>query len=110
MRAQAVLSGISHGTELNLYRGTSPFDQKRFDPELRLFLEGADRPSYPMGLGYEWVGRVVEVGEEVTDFAVGDLVHLLHHGQIHVSCTPAELATSDDPVVRAFVDASGVKR
>ena len=84
VRAQAVLSGISHGTELNLYRGSSPFDRKRFDPDLRLFLEGADRPSYPMGLGYEWVGRVVEMGAEVSGFALGDLVHLpLGHRETH---------------------------
>lgn len=76
VRARAVLSGISHGTELNLYRGTSPFDRKRFDPDLRVFLEGTDRPSYPMGLGYEWVGRVEETGSGVKNLAVGDLVHL----------------------------------
>jgi 2-desacetyl-2-hydroxyethyl bacteriochlorophyllide A dehydrogenase len=96
VRARAVLSGISHGTELNLYRGTSPFDRKRFDPDLRLFLEGTDRPSYPMGLGYEWVGRVTKVGENVgrnailpteTGFAVGDLVHLpANHRPTHTFC------------------------
>lgn len=76
VRAQAVLSGISHGTEMNLYRGTSPFDRKRFDPELRLFVPAPDHHPYPMRLGYEWVGRVVEIGAEVSRFRVGDLVHL----------------------------------
>ena len=47
IRAQAVLSGISHGTEMNLYRGTSPFNDRHFDTDLRLFLpddaaEGVD--------------------------------------------------------------------
>jgi 2-desacetyl-2-hydroxyethyl bacteriochlorophyllide A dehydrogenase len=85
VRARAVLSGISHGTEINLYRGTSPFDRKRFARDLRLFLEGGDRASYPMGLGYEWVGRVVEVGSAVGGFAVGDLVHLpFSHRETHV--------------------------
>jgi hypothetical protein len=32
VRAEAILSGISHGTEMNLYRGTAPFRNKRFDP------------------------------------------------------------------------------
>ena len=76
VRAQAALSGISHGTELNLYRGGSPFHDKRFDPDLRLFVNNEGRRPYPMGLGYEWVGRVVEVGEAVTAFRVGDWVHL----------------------------------
>ena len=76
VRAEAVVSGISHGTELNLYRGTSPFDRRRFDPELRLFVEDSTSQPYPMRLGYEWVGRVAEVGAEVTTWKVGDLVHL----------------------------------
>jgi len=84
VRARAVLSGISHGTELNLYRGTSPFHDKRFDPDLRLFLKRTGRPSYPVGLGYEWVGRVVEVGGDVTGFETGDLVHLpFNHRETH---------------------------
>jgi 2-desacetyl-2-hydroxyethyl bacteriochlorophyllide A dehydrogenase len=85
VRAQGILSGISHGTELNLYRGTSPFDRKRFDPELRLFVESAEPQYYPSGLGYEWVGRVVEVGGGVTGFREGDLVHLpFSHRETHV--------------------------
>ncbi|MCD6291037.1 MAG: zinc-binding dehydrogenase [Anaerolineae bacterium] len=76
VRARAILSGISHGTELNLYRGTSPFHEKQFDPDLRLFVPSREEPTYPMRLGYEWVGRVVEVGDEVTNFRPGDLVHL----------------------------------
>jgi threonine dehydrogenase-like Zn-dependent dehydrogenase len=76
VRAQAVLSGISHGTELNLYRGTAPFRTKRFDRDLRLFLEAGEEAMYPAKLGYEWVGRVTDVGPDVTGFAVGDLVHL----------------------------------
>ena len=39
VRAQAVMSAISHGTEISLFRGTSPFHNKSFDPGLRLFTE-----------------------------------------------------------------------
>ncbi|MEZ4766999.1 MAG: zinc-binding alcohol dehydrogenase [Caldilineales bacterium] len=83
-RARAVLSGISHGTELNLYRGTSPFENKVFDPDLRLF-----RPLHgeapPLRLGYEWVGRVVETGADVRHLHPGDLVHLLlPHAESHI--------------------------
>jgi 2-desacetyl-2-hydroxyethyl bacteriochlorophyllide A dehydrogenase len=83
VRARAVLSGISHGTELNLYRGSSPFGDKQFDRELRLFLPQAEVPA-PIALGYEWVGRVTETGSRVTHLQPGDLVHLmLPHRETH---------------------------
>jgi 2-desacetyl-2-hydroxyethyl bacteriochlorophyllide A dehydrogenase len=84
VRAQAIASGISHGTELNLYRGTAPFHSKQFDPDLRLFVEAPDYRPYPTGLGYEWVGRVIETGTEVTSLQAGDLVHLpFNHRHTH---------------------------
>lgn len=84
VRAQAVLSGISHGTEMNFYRGTSPFTDRHFDEDLRLFLPGAAPAENREYLGYDWVGRVTEVGAEVTHLKVGDLVHmLLPHAETH---------------------------
>ena len=98
VRAQAILSGISHGTELNLYRGGSPFHSQRFDPDLRLFLEDSTCSPYPMPLGYEWVGRVTEVSAEVVGFRPGDLVHLpVGHRTEHVF--PAGEDTMLGPVV-----------
>jgi 2-desacetyl-2-hydroxyethyl bacteriochlorophyllide A dehydrogenase len=75
IRAEAIVSGISHGTELALFRGVSPFAGKRFDPELRLFVDDDGSP-YPLRLGYEWVGEVREAGGGVDAVAVGDLLHL----------------------------------
>src|SRR3954467_14231120 len=75
-RAEAIVSGISHGTELALYRGVSAFDGKRFDTDLRLFVDDAEHAAYPMRLGYEWVGTVRERGAAVGSVEVGDLVHL----------------------------------
>jgi threonine dehydrogenase-like Zn-dependent dehydrogenase len=75
VRAEAIVSGISHGTELALYRGASPFDGKRFDLDLRLFEEVERAQSYPMRLGYEWVGRVSDVGAGALGVDVGDVVH-----------------------------------
>jgi 2-desacetyl-2-hydroxyethyl bacteriochlorophyllide A dehydrogenase len=78
VRAKAIVSGISHGTELNFYRGVSAFHSRRFDEKLRLFLEIGeyDLPPYPRPIGYEWVGRVAETGSAVDGLQVGDLVHL----------------------------------
>jgi threonine dehydrogenase-like Zn-dependent dehydrogenase len=76
VRVHAALSGISHGTELNLYRGTSGFADQVFDRELRSFLP-LDSPgsAYPAPLGYELVGLVAEVGDDVDELSAGDLVH-----------------------------------
>ncbi|MBI5488474.1 MAG: ABC transporter ATP-binding protein [Deltaproteobacteria bacterium] len=43
-----------------------------------------------------------------TTFGVGHYVALLHEGRIHASGRPAEIAASQDPVVRRFLAASGV--
>ena len=76
IRVRALLSGISHGTELNLYRGSSGFAELVFDRELRAFVHpDPPRPTYPAPLGYEMVGVVAEVGSEVAEPSVGDLVH-----------------------------------
>jgi threonine dehydrogenase-like Zn-dependent dehydrogenase len=76
IRAEAIVSGVSHGTELALYRGVSPFDGRRFDADLRLFVDDVRAKTYPMRLGYEWVGNVRKAGVEVDAAEVGDLVHL----------------------------------
>jgi 2-desacetyl-2-hydroxyethyl bacteriochlorophyllide A dehydrogenase len=92
VRANAIVSGISHGTELALYRGESAFGGKRFDLELRQFVEAAEAQLYPMRLGYEWVGRVGAVGVDVRRIEVGDRVHLtLPHRETHT------VTIADDP-------------
>ena len=68
-------SGISAGTELATYRGTNPYLDRRWDPEMALFLSGGTTFSYPVDVwGYSEVGRVEAVGPDVTSLAVGDLV------------------------------------
>ena len=76
VRGQGILSGISHGTEMNLYRGTSAFADNEFDMDLRLFVPRKG-PAPAGEIGYEWVGRITEVGAHVHHLAAGDLVHML---------------------------------
>ena len=77
IRVKATVSGISHGTELSLYRGTSAFADRVFDRDLRAFVRpDPPRPVYPATLGYELVGTVEEAGSSVHEFAPGDLVHI----------------------------------
>jgi threonine dehydrogenase-like Zn-dependent dehydrogenase len=87
---QTLFSGISHGTEMNVYRGKAPQWSKRYDPTMRLFLPAAPetkvkpargywKPSdthwdYPLAYGYQNVGRVTAIGKDVTDVKEGALV------------------------------------
>lgn len=75
VRVRSLVSGIKHGTEMALYLGTTPFLTQRFDLECRLFLPDEKANFYPRRLGSWLVGEVIEVGEGVSRFRVGDLVH-----------------------------------
>ena len=93
VRLRARLSGISHGTELSLYRGTSAFTDRQFDRGLRAFVAppAGSVSAYPVTLGYEMVSEVVEVAPDVTAVRVGDLVHT---GTPHQEETVLDLAAS----------------
>src|SRR5690606_3609893 len=63
VRIATLYSGISAGTEMTAFLGTSPFLNRQWDPQQRLFVEGEQSWSFPMpAMGYEEVGRVVETG------------------------------------------------
>ncbi|KPL72085.1 oxidoreductase [Ornatilinea apprima] len=77
VRVRTLYSGISAGTEMATYRGSSPFLHKQWNANVRLFLP-ADAPSltYPQtGWGYEEVGEVIETSPDVTALKVGDIVY-----------------------------------
>lgn len=91
LRLETLVSGISHGTEMNVYRGVAPQWTKVYDRGLRLFRPAdqgeQDLPAcgyftpgdstwrYPLAYGYANVGRVIEAGSAVTDIVPGDLVY-----------------------------------
>lgn len=75
VRLTGLLSGISHGTELNLYRGTAPFRDRVIDHDYRVFRPTEGGAAGPFLLGYEMVGEVAEVGPDVTGVEVGELFH-----------------------------------
>jgi threonine dehydrogenase-like Zn-dependent dehydrogenase len=89
---QTHFSGISHGTEMNVYRGVAPQWSKPYDRDLRLFVPVSPatdngRPDrgywtaadthwgYPLAYGYANVGRVAALGSAVDQLQVGDLVY-----------------------------------
>jgi|LADL02.1.fsa_nt_gi threonine dehydrogenase-like Zn-dependent dehydrogenase len=73
---KTVFSGISAGTEMSQYRGTSPFLNKLWDPTSRLFRESSQSSlSYPIdNFGYEESGVVVAVGKYVQKIHPGQYV------------------------------------
>lgn len=84
VRIQTICSGLSHGTEMNVYRGLAPFFRRKYDPDTRLFedAETTEIWQYPIKscdpgvwyMGYANVGRVIEAGSEVKSVKVGDIV------------------------------------
>ena len=72
---RTLYSGISAGTELSQYRGSSPFMTRSWDAERRVFRDGDPSWTFPVrNLGYEEVGRIEEVGSGVTRVQPGQLV------------------------------------
>jgi len=86
VRLRSLYSGISAGTELTAYRGSNPYLHKQWDPSRKLFIP-AEQPTltYPVsGWGYEEVGEVVELGSDVSDVSIGEVIfgtwgHRTHH-------------------------------
>ena len=87
VRIKTLFSGISAGTELTQYRGTSPFMNCQWDETRRLFIEGEVSWTYPVrNLGYEESGEVVEVGSAVTGLQIGQCVYgAWHHRSHHIA-------------------------
>jgi 2-desacetyl-2-hydroxyethyl bacteriochlorophyllide A dehydrogenase len=94
VRIETLFSGISHGTEMNVYRGKAPFFRRKLDGSIRLFRPADENEvwTYPIRscdpgvwyMGYANVGRVVEVGAKVESIQIGDVVFTMgsHQSQI----------------------------
>ncbi|HHT73300.1 MAG TPA: zinc-binding alcohol dehydrogenase [Firmicutes bacterium] len=75
VQIKALYGSPKHGTELNMYRGTNPFQEKTYDSHWQIFREtDAHTSPFPMGLGNMFVGAVTALGSQVADIRVGDRV------------------------------------
>lgn len=86
VQIRSLYSGISHGTEMNVYRGDAPMWSMRFDGKTRLFVP-SDQTSfrYPLRYGYALVGEITKVGPGVSGFKRGTVVYCeAPHGSGHV--------------------------
>ncbi len=85
VRVRALVSALSHGTEMLVYRGQVPRELELDLPTL----EGSY--AFPIKFGYASVGRVVAAGAAVRDLSVGDLV-FVHHPHQDEYCVAASRA------------------
>lgn len=105
IQVAATRTHISAGTELDYLNGTIP---GRIRPEV----------SYPVYHGYAVVGRVVAVGSEVTNHAVGDRVltmgpHASHHNAPAATAVPVPDDVPDEAATLAVLGSvalHGVRR
>ena len=74
---ETLYSGISHGTEMLVYRGDVSGDLE-LDPSL-ITMKGSFR--FPIKYGYSSVGRVVELGAETSRLCRGDVIFVHHPHQ-----------------------------
>jgi threonine dehydrogenase-like Zn-dependent dehydrogenase len=83
IRIKALYSAISQGTELRIYNGGAPNFYENYDRDTRLFLDDGNSNvwNYPISLGYQSVGKVVQVGLDVKDIRPGELVFSWHPHQ-----------------------------
>jgi 2-desacetyl-2-hydroxyethyl bacteriochlorophyllide A dehydrogenase len=104
VRIRTLYSGISAGTELSQYRGTSPFMNRQWDADFRMFRD-SETPSWSFpvrNLGYEEAGEVVETGRDVTRVRTGDRVfgtwgHRTIHAMSETDAEARRMAADADP-------------
>ncbi|MGG1634952.1 zinc-binding dehydrogenase [Paenibacillus sp. NRS-1760] len=109
---ETLISGLSAGTEMQFYLGIAPFFNKELDAHKNLFVKTeTESYKYPLSYGYENVGKIAEVGKNVTNLKVGDVV-ASYFGHISKFKTKAEgfviLPESMDPRSGVFLPLLGV--
>jgi threonine dehydrogenase-like Zn-dependent dehydrogenase len=89
---------IKHGTEFHLFSGESPFQGRRFDANLRLFVAQKQEESEAFTqhfVGNMVVGEVIEAGAQARKFPVG--AHVYCYGPV------CELVTKDEDEVELLL-------
>lgn len=74
VRLRSLFSAPKHGTELRAYHADTKDQTSPFDRERRLHVGKGGPLRFPIRLGNMTVGEVIEVGEGVTRFRMGDRV------------------------------------
>lgn len=99
VRVRTIASALSQGTELLVYRGQVPADLPLDLPTL------SGSFAFPIKYGYASVGRVVDVGADVTRLAAGDVVFVHHPHQsayVVAETMPVRVPDGLDPLLGLF--------
>jgi perosamine synthetase len=84
LRLKTILSGVAHGTEMKIFNGSAISGTTQFNESKRLFEERSSS-KYPVRLGYETVGQIIEVGDSADQSLLGRTVWVdAHHATEHV--------------------------
>lgn len=104
---EAIASGISAGTEMNVYRGNAPQWRRKQDPATRLFVT-TDEPEwrYPLAYGYACVGRILHAGAQVKHVSEGEVVFAYAPHSSHALVDEKKvvpLRGLNDPILGVFL-------
>ncbi len=112
---EAIASGISHGTELTIYRGQAPsadtvLDLRQDQIQPQAEMGGTFQGRFPIKYAYASVGRVLEAGS-ASGLAPGDLVFCRVPHQTHYTVSaglatklPSEFAHLDGATTLGLLD------
>lgn len=105
VRLRSTLSAFKHGTGLRSYRANTRDATAPFDWETRLHREEQSRePDYPVSLGNTTVGTVVEIGDDVGTFDIGDRAY----GHLPIRETHTVSEGTLDPVPEEMSDEDAI--
>lgn len=100
VRVRSIVSAISHGSEMLVFRGLVPVGSSLDLPTLKGSF------AFPIKYGYASVGRVVARGRAVADLQEGDLVFVHHPHQseyVVPASAPIPIAAAVDPELAVFL-------
>ncbi|MCF8019355.1 MAG: zinc-binding alcohol dehydrogenase [Vallitaleaceae bacterium] len=79
VKIKVTFASPKHGTEVVDFRGLSPFVDENYDQEWQIFSKRSEDEARgivfgDLSLGNMFVGEVIEKGDEVRDYNIGDVV------------------------------------
>ncbi len=79
VKVKTLFASPKHGTEVVDFRAKSPFIDENYDPDWKIFKprEESEKRGIVFGefeLGNMWVGEIIELGNLVIDYQLGDIV------------------------------------
>ena len=79
VKVKVEFASPKHGTEVVQFRGISPFIDENYDPEWQIFKKRDENEARGIvfgefNLGNMFVGEIIEIGKDVTEYKVGEKV------------------------------------